>query len=126
MSTTIKTLPATNGDLFVISAGQRFQLARFNGKVKIDEKRIFVPVLGTAQKGIKQIYASFVVCGDLEYLLEINETSIHSGKVFEAIADVAGERLNFSGLRFEESDPLTNELTFSVTDLELVQKLLEM
>lgn len=124
--TTIKTLTATNGTLFVTSAGQRVHLADFNGKVKIEEKRVLVPILGTTQKGMKRIYASFVVCGNIEYLQEINETTIHSGRVFEAAADVAGERIDFAGLRFEDSDPVKNELIFSVTDLELIQKLLTM
>lgn len=126
MKTVIKTLPAANGSLFVISAGQRLPLADFSGFVKITEDLRQIPMLGTVQKGLKKIYASFVVCGNLEYHREINEDFINSGKVFEAVADVENERLYFAGLRFEDSDPLKNELIFEVTDLELVKKLLEM
>jgi len=42
----------------------------------------------------------------------------------EATGDVECEALHFAGLRFEDSDPLRNELTFEITDLELIQKLL--
>ncbi len=47
-----------------------------------------------------------------------------SGKVFEVRASTGGERLEFAGLRFEDSDPLKNELVFEIPDLELIQKLL--
>lgn len=125
MNMIIKTLPVIDGELFVISAGQRLPLARFSGRIEITENTKFVPILGTVQKGIKTIYASFIVCGDLEYQRETDVNKIHSGKVFEALADVEGERLEFAGLRFEDSDPLKNELVFEITDLELIQKLLK-
>ncbi len=126
MKTVIKTLPAANGNLFVISAGQRLPLADFSGTVKITEDLRQIPMLGTVQKGMKKIHASFVVCGDLEYHREIDGDFISGGKVFEAVADVGSERLFFAGLRFEDSDPVENELIFEVTDLELIKKLLGM
>ena len=46
--------------------------------------------------------------------------------LFEAVADVGNERLYFAGLRFEDSDPVKNELIFEVTDLELIKKILGM
>jgi len=120
----IKALPCERGELYVTSAGQRFLLARFNGQVEIWEHITLVPLLGTVQKGTKTIYASFMLCGDLEYQRETDYQAIHSGKVYDAIADVEGTRLTFAGMRFEDSDPINNELIFSVTDLELIQKLL--
>lgn len=125
MNRTIKTIPATDGELYVVSAGQRFSLAHFSGRVEITERTSFVPILGTVQRGAKTIYASFIVCGDLEYQMEIDNEFIHSGKVYEAVADVNGKRIHFSGLRFEDSDPLKNELVFEITDLELIQKFME-
>ena len=113
------------GTLYVISAGQRLMLARFNGKVKITEKTSLVPVLGTVQKGTKRIIASFVVCGDPEYYMNVDNGFINSGKVYEAVADVDGERIYFAGLRFEDSEPLKNELVFEITDLELIRKFME-
>lgn len=123
MNRIIKSIHAENGELFVISTGRRLPLAGFSGRVEIVEHQRLVPVLGTVQKGTKSIYASFIVCGDLEYRQEPAGDLIHSGKVFEAVADVDGERLNFAALRFEDNNPLNNELVFEITDLELIQKL---
>lgn len=123
MDRKIKTIPAESGELYVISAGSRFELACFTGRVEVIEHTTLVPILGKVEKGTKKIYASFIVCGDIEYQREISEDFIHSGKVYEAAADVNGERLFFSGLRFEDSDPFTNELTFEITDMELIRKL---
>ncbi len=123
MDKVINIIPATNGELYVISSGKRLPLARFEGRVKIIERTKFVPILGTVQKGTKTIYASFIVCGDLEYQREIDNGYIHSGKVYDVFADVDGERIYFAGLRFEDSVPLKNELVFEITDLELIQKL---
>lgn len=123
MDKVINVIPAANGELFVISAGKRFLLAHFKGRVEIMERTKFVPILGTVQKGTKTIYASFIVCGDLEYQKEIDNGYIHSGKVYDVFADVDSERIHFAGLRFEDSNPLKNELVFEITDLELIQKL---
>ena len=124
MNRIIKILPVTDGELFVISAGQRLPLAHFSGRIEIAENTKLVPILGTVQKGTKQIFASFIFCGDLDYQREFDSGLIHSGKVFEALADVKSERLEFAGLRFLDSDPLKNELVFKITDLELIQKLI--
>lgn len=124
METVIKTIPAENGELYVTEAGQRRQLAHFCGKVQITEEQKLIPMLGTIQKGIKRIYASFIVCGDMEYQRKIDDSYIHTGKAYDAIADVEGERVCFSGLRFEDSDPIENELIFEITDVELIKKLI--
>lgn len=121
MERLIKTLPCEQGRLSAITAGQRLPLAIFNGRIKITEITKMLPILGTLQKGTKRMYASFIICGDLEYEREVD---IHTGMVFEASADVAGEQMFFAGMRFENSDPMTNELTFEITDLELIKKLL--
>lgn len=89
-------------------------------------KTQFISILGTMQKGTKRIYASFIVCGDLEYLREPDDRLIHSGKVYDAAADVNGERTLFAELRFLDSNPLENELVFEITDLELIQKLMKL
>lgn len=122
MNKVIKTIPATDGELYVISAGQRLPLAHFSGRVEITENTSLIPILGTVQKGAKKICASFIVCGDLEYQMKIDNDGIHSGKVYEAVADVNNKRINFAGLRFEDSDPLKNELVFEITDLELIRE----
>lgn len=124
MDRLIKTIPATDGELYAISAGRRFSLAGFNGRVEVRERTSLTPILGTVQKGTKKILASFIVCGDLEYRQQIDDGFINSGKVYEASADVEGEKICFAGLRFEDSDPLKNELIFEITDLELIQKLM--
>lgn len=126
MDRLIKTLPCERGSLFVTSAGQRLPLARFTGRIEIVEQTNMIPILGTVQKGAKTIHASFMVCGDLEYQRETGPDAIHGGMIFDATGDVLGERIAFAGMHFEDSDPMTNELTFSITDLELVKKLLSM
>lgn len=125
MEKIIKTISVSDGELFVTSAGQRLPLARFDGRVEIIEKTNIVRVLGTTQKGTKTIHASFIVCGNIEYQQEVPDGYIHAGKVYDAVADTAGRRLQFAGLRFTDSDPFENELTFEITDLELIQALLK-
>ncbi len=124
MERIIKSLSAANGELYVTSAGQRKALARFNGVVEIKEKQTLVPLLGATQKGTKSIYASFIVCGDIDYQMEIRGGFIHSGKIYDAVADIEGVRTILAGLRFEDSDPIKNQLVFEITDTELIQKLL--
>ncbi len=121
---TIKVIPADNGELYMTSGGRRYCIARFSGRVEIEERQNRVARLGTLQKGIKRIFASFVVCGDVDFHNGFGFDAVDSGKVFEAQAVVSGERLAFAGLRFEDSDPLENELVFEIPDLELIQKLL--
>ena len=78
-------------------------------------------------KGEKKIYASFILCQDIEYQ---TDDEFHTGKVYEAVGDVQGERscerLIFSGLRFEDMDPSDGTVTLEVTDLELIRKMLGM
>ncbi len=124
MDRIIKKLPVTGGDLSVISAGERRPLAHFNGRIEIIEKIALIPMLGKVQRGTRTIYASFIICGDLEYQMETPDEFIHSGNIYEADADVGGERLCFAGLRFEDLDPVADELTFEITDLSLIQKLM--
>ena len=58
------------------------------------------------------------------------EDEFNTGKVYEAVGDVQGERscerLVFSGLRFEDMDPMSGRVTLEVTDLELIRKMLTM
>lgn len=127
MITLIKTLNIHNASLNVITAGRRLPLAQFAGKIKITEHQSMTPVLGRTCKGGKKIYASFILCQNIEYQ---TDDEFNSGKVYEAVGDVQGERscerLIFSGLRFEDMDPLNGTVTLEVTDLELIRKMIEM
>lgn len=127
MVTLIKTLNIHNASLTVITAGRRFPLAQFAGKIEITEHQSMTPVLGRRCKGEKKIYASFILCQDIEYQ---TDDEFNTGKVYEAVGDVQGEqsceRLIFSGLRFEDMDPLEGTVTLEVTDLELIRKMIEM
>lgn len=125
MDKTIMTIPAENGKLFEISAGKRYMLADFSGRVEITEHTNFVPILGKMEKGTKSIYATFIVCGNLEYQKEDGYESIHSGKVYEAAADINCERISLAGLHFIDSDPVNGELIFEIADRELIQKFIE-
>ncbi len=127
MVTLIKTLNIHNASLNVITAGRRLPLAQFTGKIEITEHQSMTPVLGRMCKGEKKIYASFILCQDIEYQ---TDDEFNNGKVYEAVGDVQGERscerLIFSGLRFEDMDPLNGTVTLEVTDLELIRKMIEM
>lgn len=127
MITLIKTLDIQNASLNVITAGRRLPLAQFTGKIEITEHRNMTPILGRMCKGEKKVYASFILCQDIEYQ---TDDEFNTGKVYEAVGDVQGERscerLIFSGLRFEDMNPLNGTVTLEVTDLELIRKMLEM
>lgn len=127
MITLIKTLDIQNASLNVITAGRRLPLAQFTGKIEITEHRSMTPILGRMCKGEKKVYASFILCQDIEYQ---TDDEFNTGKVYEAVGDVQGERscerLVFSGLRFEDMNPLNGTVTLEVTDLELIRKMLEM
>ncbi len=127
MTTLIKTLDIQNATLNVITAGRRITLANFCGRIEITEHQSLAPILGRKCKGEKKIYASFILCEDIIYKAD-NE--FNSGKVYEAVGDVQGEiaceRLIFSGLQFEDINPINGTVTLEVTDLELIRKMLEM
>lgn len=127
MTTLIKTLNITNAELNVITAGRRLSLARFDGKIEINEIKNITPILGRPCKGEKIIHASFMLCDDIEYQ---TQNDFNSGKVYEALGDVQGEssceRLLFSGLRYEDMDVLSGKVTFEITDLELIRKMIDM
>ncbi len=121
---TIKVIPINDSELYMISGGRRYYIAKSNGRVEIEEKQVRIARLGTLQKGVKRILASFIVCGDIDFQKDFSFDSVDAGKVFEVRASVHGERLEIAGLRFEDFDPLKNELTFEIPDLELIQKML--
>lgn len=56
MTTLIKTLNITNAELNVITAGRRLSLARFDGKIEINEIKNITPILGRPCKGEKIIH----------------------------------------------------------------------
>ena len=68
-----------------------------------------------------------MLCEDIDYQ---TQNDFNSGKVYEALGDVQGEssceRLLFSGLRYEDMDVLSGKVTFEITDLELIRKMLDM
>lgn len=112
MTKIIKTLGIENSRLNVITAGRRIPIADFSGRIEIYEKQNNVSILGRHCKGEKKIYASFILCDNIEYC---SDDEIHSGKVYESVGDVQGEqfceRFIFSGLRFEDSDPVNKTTT---------------
>lgn len=127
MTTLIKTLNITNAELNVITAGRRLPLAKFDGKIEINEIKNITLILGRPCKGEKIIHASFMLCDDIEYQ---TQNDFNSGKVYEALGDVQGEssceRLLFSGLRYEDMDVLSGKVIFEITDLELIRKMIDM
>ena len=127
MTTLIKTLNITNAERNVITAGRRLPLARFDGKIEINEIKNITPILGRLYKGEKIIHASFMLCENIDYQIQ---NDFNSGKVYEALGDVQGEssceRLLFSGLRYEDMDVLSGKVTFEITDLELIRKMIDM
>lgn len=127
MKTLIKTLDIKNASLNAITAGRRIPIAHFLGQIEIYEYQTMVSVLGKMCKGEKKILASFILCQDIEYQ---TEDEYNTGKVYEAIGDVRGElkceRLIFSGMRYKDTNPLSGTVTFEITDLELIRKMINM
>lgn len=70
-----------------------------------------------------------MICGNLQDINIKEYETISNAKVYEANASVeCGGNIvlyKFSGLRFVDSDPVNNTLTFEVTDLYLIEKLLK-
>lgn len=83
MGKTIKVIPADNGELYMTSGGCRYCIARFSGRVEIEEKQAQIARLGTLQKGTKRIYASSVVCGDMDFQNGFGFDAVDSGKVLK-------------------------------------------
>ena len=126
MTKTIKTLTISDAMMNEISGGRRLPVSKFTGVIEIKEQTLYVNILGRRCKGKKEIYASFIVTEDVDICME----EIHSGKVYEAIGVVSGERsseqLIFAGLRYDDMDPITGQVVFEITDLELIRKMLTM
>lgn len=126
MQKTIKELTISNARLNILEGGRRVPLADFSGKIKLDQ--IYVPILGEIHKGEKRIIASFILCDDIRY--QTDECSFNSGRAYEAIGDVTGEsqteELVFSGLQYDDMDPVSGTVTFEIKDRDIIQKMLAM
>ena len=123
----LKELRISDGKLSAISAGRRFQIADFSGKVEITERISYVNILGKRYRQEKRIYASFIVGEEMEYWTDQPFTE---AAVYEAEVTVEGEkqrqRFIFSGLRYVDSNPVTGEVKFEIPDQLLIQKMLSM
>jgi hypothetical protein len=128
MQEIIKELTISDATLNILEDGRRIQLADFNGKIEIKSEQFFVPVLGERCKGEKRIIASFILCNDIKY--QSCERCFNSGRVYEAIGSVTGEhqsnRMIFSGLKYDDMNPINGTVTFEITDLNIIQKMLTM
>lgn len=123
---TKKVLDINDGQMNMIKVGRRSSFAQFSGHIKVFETLDKENILGHAVKRTKKISAS-LICTDMDYN---TDEEINSGNVYEATATVQGEhereKLLFAGLRFDDSDPVAGSITFEITDLELIRKLLTM
>lgn len=124
----IKQIKLDKGKLLGIIAGRRLALAKFTGRIEITEERMDVTILGNRCKGEKRIIASIVLCEDVNYL---SDERVYDGTVYEATGTVVRkdgviEPLLLAGLQFEDSDPVEGTLTFSIPDLALIEKLLNL
>jgi hypothetical protein len=124
MVKTIRVLKIEAARLNEVS-GRRIPVADFDGNIEIIEEQSMVAVLGRQCKGEKKILASVILCNDVQYL---TQSAFSTAKTYEAEGDVTGERktekLLFSGLRFADNDPVSGTLTFEITDLNLIEMLL--
>ena len=125
----IKSIPLNNGELFVTTGGNRYHLASFDGALEIKEEQSTVPILGRLSNGTKSIHATLMLCDNLYNINSKEYETISSVKVYEAQASVEVGHdtvpYKFSGLKFIDSDPINNTITFEVTDLYLIEKLLK-
>jgi hypothetical protein len=127
MKETIKTLKIENARLYRTSCGNRNIMADFEGTVEITQEQTIVPILGRRCRGEKRILASVILCEDVRYL---SMDIFSEADVYDAAGTVTGEnssaRITFSGLRFEDNDPISGKVTFEVTDLHLIESMLKM
>lgn len=125
----IKSIPLNNGELFVTTGGNRYHLASFDGVLEIKEEQSTVPILGRLSNGTKSIRATLMLCDNLHNINSKEYETISSAKVYEAQSSVEVGHdtvpYKFSGLKFIDSDPINNTITFEVTDLYLIEKLLK-
>ena len=60
---TIKVIPVNDSELYMVSGGRRYCIAKANGRVQIEEKQTQVAMLGTLQKGPKKVRVLVWFCG---------------------------------------------------------------
>lgn len=127
MGEVIKRLTIDGAELMVTSKGLRKKIANFSGEIIITKQLVHVPLMGKPLGDDKRIIASFVMCQDVEYRME---HSFSTYNVYDAVGSVHGERederLTFSGMQFEEFDPVTGEISFQIPDQGLIHKMLLM
>lgn len=125
MNMLIKTLTVRNAELFVTYAGKRKRLADVSGQVEIYEKQTIGRLLGQPDTCEKKVYALFVLDDGDDCTTHDDFSSV---KVYDAVGDVYNiqgyERVIFSGLRFEDNDPVKGTVTLSIPDLYLIQNFL--
>ena len=84
MERTLKTVTASAGQLYMTAAGRRCKIADFTGFIEISERQTRIPILGHIQNGVKSVFASFVICDDVDFAQGYDYQSILSGRVFDA------------------------------------------
>lgn len=125
MTTLIRTIDTENGKLYTISNGRRLPLADCTVKIQIYESRTNIPVLGKGS-GVKKLYASLFVCGDIEGVREITAEFLKTVSRFEATADILRQDGIFERVYFDNIQPteinLDGEWEFEISDIETVKK----
>lgn len=123
----IKRLTIDNAELMVTADGLRKKIADFSGEIVITRHEHHVSLMGKRTGDDKKILASLVLCGDVDYRMK---HSFSGYNVYDAVGNVHGERederLTFSGMHFEEFDPVTGEITFQIPELGVIHKMLLM
>ncbi|MBQ6163928.1 MAG: hypothetical protein IJK23_05590 [Clostridia bacterium] len=72
MKKIIKTIYADNGKLYATASGRRGLLAECTPKIEIIEESHLVKTVGGSAYPVKKIFASVVICGDMEYERDVD------------------------------------------------------
>ena len=117
------------GNVGAYTSIKGYDAITFDGALEIKEEQSTVPILGRLSNGTKSIRATLMLCDNLHNINSKEYETISSVKVYEAQASVEVGHdtvpYKFSGLKFIDSDPINNTITFEVTDLYLIEKLLK-
>ena len=127
--TLIKTLCGENGQLYVISNGNRYLFAKCNPTIEIFEHSKRLNTLGAHSYGVKSMHSSIVICAEREMTRSIDIAFLQTITRFEFVGDFQRhdgifERIKFDNIAPNELDP-DEDWTFEVIGQnELIRKLI--
>jgi hypothetical protein len=107
--TLIKTLNGENGELFAVTDGRRFMIARCRPKIELYEYAQEIKILGARPGAVKTHHSAIVLCPEPETVGSIDADYLSAVSRFELVCDVRRgdgkfERTTFDNLIPDEID----------------------